>query len=66
MSQSCPDCGCKVYNGRCVNCDEESYIYEQDQWCEDPTEHSKEFMDKVNEQMKKARENERYGQRKSI
>lgn len=26
---TCEDCGCKVYNGHCVNCHEEIYIEEQ-------------------------------------
>lgn len=26
---NCNDCGCKVYNGACVNCDEAIYIAEQ-------------------------------------
>lgn len=25
----CEDCGCKVFNGHCVNCHEEVYISEQ-------------------------------------
>lgn len=25
----CDDCGCKVFNGACVNCHEEIYIQEQ-------------------------------------
>ncbi len=25
----CEDCGCRVYNGLCVNCDEETFIKEQ-------------------------------------
>lgn len=29
MSQYCNDCGCKVYNGHCVNCHEETYIERQ-------------------------------------
>ena len=29
MSEYCEDCGCKVYNGHCVNCHEEIYIAEQ-------------------------------------
>lgn len=29
MMSSCPDCGCKMYNGACVNCHEETYIYQQ-------------------------------------
>ena len=27
--QSCENCGCRMYNGFCVNCDEETYIAEQ-------------------------------------
>ena len=26
---TCENCGCRVYNGLCVNCDEECYIEEQ-------------------------------------
>ena len=26
---SCENCGCRVYNGLCVSCDEECYIEEQ-------------------------------------
>jgi hypothetical protein len=29
MSGYCEDCGCKTYNGRCVNCHEELYILDQ-------------------------------------
>lgn len=25
----CEDCGCKVFNGHCVNCHEETYIAQQ-------------------------------------
>ena len=38
MIDYCEDCGCRVYNGSCVNCDEEVFIAEQ-QW---RTEHQKE------------------------
>ncbi len=27
--KTCEDCGCKVYNIGCVNCNEENYISEQ-------------------------------------
>ena len=27
--KTCEDCGCKVYGGYCVNCNEEHYIEEQ-------------------------------------
>ena len=26
---SCENCGCRVYHGDCVNCDEEAFIDEQ-------------------------------------
>lgn len=29
MYKECNNCGCKVYNGACVNCDEEVFIMEQ-------------------------------------
>lgn len=46
---TCEDCGCKVINGHCANCHEETFIYEQykEQGLPDP---SPEFMDKVAEQ----------------
>ena len=28
--QTCPDCGCRVYNLGCVNCNEIAYIEEQE------------------------------------
>lgn len=28
--KTCEDCGCRVYNLGCVNCNEETYIKEQD------------------------------------
>ena len=34
MIDYCEDCGCRVYNGSCVNCDEEAFIAEQ-QWIEE-------------------------------
>ena len=30
MSDYCEDCGCRVYSGNCVNCNEEYFIEEQD------------------------------------
>ena len=29
MVDYCEDCGCKVYNGRCINCQEDLYIEDQ-------------------------------------
>ena len=46
----CEDCGCKVFNGHCVNCHEEVYIYEQNQTNDELVSFSDEFMDKVKEQ----------------
>jgi len=55
MSQSsvsyCEDCGCKVFNGHCVNCHEELYI--QDQYIEQGIPlpaNDTEFMRRVREQ----------------
>lgn len=51
MAGYCEDCGCKIYNGHCVNCHEEVYIakqhYEQGSWAET----SEEFKQKVSEQL---------------
>ena len=52
----CENCGCKVYNGHCVNCHEERYIYEQSQSNDEPTSFSKDFLNKVCEQDKEAKE----------
>jgi hypothetical protein len=51
--KTCPDCGSKVYDGICENCQEELHIYENQilQETEEPfTQVGQEFMDKVNEQ----------------
>jgi len=48
----CEDCGCKVYNGNCTNCHEETFIYEQDMGNDEHVDFSPEFMAKVNEQAK--------------
>lgn len=56
---TCPDCGCKMYNGHCVNCHEETYIYEQNQQAETIEEmiaFSDEFIDKVKEQAEETKE----------
>ena len=51
MRVYCPDCGCKVYNGACVNCHEEKYIMQQH--IEDPCcELSQGFLDTVATQCK--------------
>ena len=46
----CENCGCKVYKNGCVNCNEESYIY--DQYIELEMEVPKLIEDKRNEQQK--------------
>jgi hypothetical protein len=56
MANSCPDCGCKVYNGHCVNCHEETFIAEQNASLPEPCSMSNEFWDKVRVQEKEARE----------
>jgi len=52
----CENCGCKIYDGACVNCHEELYILDQynDLGMEPP---SREFMEKCYDQMKEAKEN---------
>jgi hypothetical protein len=52
--KDCPDCGCRVYNGLCTNCDEESYIFEQGSKNEEHVDFDDEFMGKVYEQHGKA------------
>ena len=46
----CEDCGCRVYGGNCVNCHEETFIYEQDSMNDVYVDFSPEFMEKVKEQ----------------
>lgn len=48
MKTYCEDCGCVVYSGACVNCNEEVYILEQDMGNNEHVEFSQEFMDKAN------------------
>lgn len=48
----CENCGCRVYNGKCVNCHEETYIYEQNEANDEQICFSEEFMKKVVEQEK--------------
>ena len=48
---TCENCGCKTYEGRCVNCHEELNIL--DQYYElgmEPPDEDSEFMQKVREQ----------------
>jgi len=52
---TCQDCGCKVYNGHCVNCHEETYIMEQNSQNDEPIGFSQEFWDKVSEQKEEAK-----------
>lgn len=55
----CPNCGCKMYNGHCVNCHEETYIFEQYQEIDDDEFDealSDEFVNKIIEQEREAKE----------
>lgn len=56
MSNYCEDCGCKVYNGHCVNCHEETFIAEQNNQNDEPIAFSDEFNKKLGEQAKEAAE----------
>lgn len=47
MIDYCKNCGCKEYDGRCVNCHEEYYILEQDSDNDEHTCFSQEFMKKA-------------------
>jgi len=47
MSQYCDDCGCRVYNGHCVNCHEETYIAEQNYQNDEQIAFSEEFKEKL-------------------
>lgn len=54
MSQKyCEDCGCKIYNGHCVNCHEEVFIAEQDRELGTFGKCSDEFKNKVDKQLEK-------------
>ena len=53
---NCVNCGCKVYNGHCVNCHEETYIAEQSWQNDELTSFSQEFRDKLKVQAKEAEE----------
>lgn len=50
MANICEDCGCKVYNGACVNCHEEIYIADQHLELGTYGEVSEEFKRKVEHQ----------------
>jgi hypothetical protein len=55
----CPNCGCKIYNGHCVNCHEGTYIFEQYQEIDDDEFDealSDEFVNKIIEQEREAKE----------
>lgn len=47
----CKDCGCRVYNGHCVNCHEEVYIAEQHYELGTWDDCSEEFKEKVTNQL---------------
>jgi hypothetical protein len=34
--KTCEDCGCRIYEYGCVNCNEADYIVMQDEWVPDP------------------------------
>lgn len=56
--KTCPDCGCRVFGGICVNCQEELHIFETQISAEtEPpfTQVSQEFADKVQEQKETVR-----------
>jgi len=53
--QTCEDCGCKVYNGHCVNCHEETHIAEQNYSNNEPIAFSDDFNRKLDEQTIKAK-----------
>ena len=55
MSQYCKDCGCRVYNGHCVNCHEETYIAEQNYSSDEPIAFSKDFQNKLKIQEQEAK-----------
>lgn len=50
MADTCLDCGCKLRNGVCPNCDEETAIMEQIWHDGTPIVVSDEFVSKVEEQ----------------
>ena len=53
---NCPDCGCRVYGGHCVNCHEETFIAEQNYSNDEPIAFSNEFNAKLAEQEVEAQE----------
>ena len=52
----CEDCGCRVYNGHCVNCHEETYIAEQNAGNDEMIAFSPEFKEKLESQKEEAKE----------
>ena len=55
MSDYCSDCGCKAFNGHCVNCHEESFIFDQNDENDEPIEFSANFLNKVRKQDREAK-----------
>ena len=55
MRKSCENCGCRVYDGHCVNCHEEIFIAVQNTECDEPIVFSQEFQDKLDQQEKEAK-----------
>ena len=56
MKTYCENCGCKVYSGYCTNCNEENYIYEQNYSNDEPISFSEEFLEKVEQGDKEAKQ----------
>ena len=50
----CEDCGCIVDGGYCVNCNEETFIAQQNYSNDEPIEFSEEFNEKLVENDKQA------------
>jgi hypothetical protein len=53
--KTCEYCGCRVYNGHCVNCHEETYIAEQNDSNDKPIAFSEEFKNKLKQQEQEAK-----------
>lgn len=54
--KTCKDCGCKVYDGYCTNCDEETFIDQQYDDLDMDKNYSDEFKSKLIEQTYRAEE----------
>lgn len=54
MRSQCENCGCNVYGGHCVNCHEETYIFDQNESNDESIDFSDEFIRKVEKQQAEA------------